>query len=83
MVSPAYHRLHHSAEGPDGLNLGIVLTVWDVLGGRARFPVNSATSCRTGLADRSVRIEQAAVGRWRPGVLLSQLAGPFETQSTT
>ncbi|MGH3578804.1 MAG: sterol desaturase family protein, partial [Mycobacterium sp.] len=77
VVSPAYHRLHHSAGGPDGLNLGIVLTVWDMLAGRARFPVDGASACRTGLADRSVRIEQEADGRWHPGVLLSQLTEPF------
>jgi hypothetical protein len=77
VVSPAYHRLHHSMEGSDGCNLGIVLTVWDVLAGRARFPIGGAPICRTGLADRPVRTEQAAGGRWRPGVLLAQLAEPF------
>jgi len=77
VVSPAYHRLHHSVDGPDGLNLGIVLTVWDVLAGRARFPVGHAPACRTGLADRSVRIEQEPGGRRHPAILLSQLAGPF------
>ena len=77
VVSPAYHRLHHSVDGPGGLNLGIVLTVWDMLAGRAQFPVRAAPACRTGLADRSVRVEQEAPGRWHPEVLVSQLAGPF------
>jgi sterol desaturase/sphingolipid hydroxylase (fatty acid hydroxylase superfamily) len=81
MVSPAYHRLHHSVEGPDGLNLGIVLTVWDVVSGRARFPVKGEMPCRTGLAERPVRIEQTTTGRWRPGVLVSQLAEPFWARS--
>jgi sterol desaturase/sphingolipid hydroxylase (fatty acid hydroxylase superfamily) len=30
LVSPAYHRLHHSADSQD-VNLGVVLTVWDHL----------------------------------------------------
>lgn len=30
IVSPAYHRLHHSRDS-QGMNLGVVLTVWDVL----------------------------------------------------
>jgi sterol desaturase/sphingolipid hydroxylase (fatty acid hydroxylase superfamily) len=77
VVSPAYHRLHHSVDGPDGINLGIVLTVWDVLAGRAQFPGPAVPACRTGLADRSVRIEQEAGGRWHPAILVSQLAGPF------
>ena len=38
IVSPSYHRLHHAVEGPAGMNLGVVLTVWDLLAGRARFP---------------------------------------------
>ena len=37
LVSPAYHRLHHATDIQDA-NLGVVLTIWDVLAGRARFP---------------------------------------------
>ena len=37
IVSPAYHRLHHAPDA-QGVNLGVVLTVWDILAGRARFP---------------------------------------------
>ncbi len=37
LVSPAYHRLHHSAER-QGVNLGVVLTVWDHLAGIAQRP---------------------------------------------
>ena len=81
VVSPAYHRLHHSVDDAEGCNLGIVLTVWDVLAGRARFPVRGAPPCRTGLAHRPVRTEQAAGDRWHPGVLVSQLAEPFRAPS--
>jgi sterol desaturase/sphingolipid hydroxylase (fatty acid hydroxylase superfamily) len=80
VVSPAYHRLHHSVDGLAGFNLGVVLTVWDVLAGRAQFPTNGAPTCRTGLADRSLRIEQAADDRWHLGVMLAQLAEPFRVR---
>jgi len=33
IVSPAYHRLHHARED-QSINLGVVLTIWDVLAGR-------------------------------------------------
>jgi sterol desaturase/sphingolipid hydroxylase (fatty acid hydroxylase superfamily) len=81
VVSPAYHRLHHSLAGPDGVNLGVVLTVWDVLAGRARFPVKDAPVCRTGLAGRPWRTEQDDDCRWRPRTLLGQLVEPFTVAS--
>jgi len=77
-VSPAYHRLHHSADGPAGANLGIVLTVWDVLARRAVFPRCGDPVCRTGLAGRPLDIEQTRAGG-RVSLLLAQLAGPFVT----
>ncbi len=77
LVSPAYHRLHHCVEGRQDANLGVVLTVWDVLAGRARFPVRGSAPCPTGLAGRTVPVEQAD-GRPRPVRLLArQLAQPF------
>jgi ornithine lipid hydroxylase len=76
-VSPAYHRLHHAIDGENGFNLGVVLTVWDVLVGRALFPVAGGPVVRTGLSDRSVTIEQDVAGRWRPDVMITQLAAPF------
>ena len=36
LVSPAYHRLHHAPDIQD-TNLGLVLTIRDVLAGCARF----------------------------------------------
>ena len=47
-VSPAYHRLHHAAEGEQDVNLGVVLTVWDVMFGLARFPARGSAPCETG-----------------------------------
>lgn len=76
LVSPAYHRIHHAADGPYDVNLGIVLTVWDVLAHRAIFPRPAQAPCRTGLADRPLPVEQAS--KRRPARLLcSQLLDPF------
>jgi sterol desaturase/sphingolipid hydroxylase (fatty acid hydroxylase superfamily) len=37
-ISPAYHRIHHSATGRLDINLGTVFAIWDVLSRRAMFP---------------------------------------------
>ena len=29
IVSPNYHRIHHRLDGPQGVNLGFALTIWD------------------------------------------------------
>jgi sterol desaturase/sphingolipid hydroxylase (fatty acid hydroxylase superfamily) len=76
-VSPAYHRLHHAIEGPDGMNLGVVLTVWDMLVGRACFPDRTVPPAATGLAGRPVPVEQAPGSPSSPRLLLAQLAEPF------
>jgi len=77
IVSPAYHRIHHSVDGPIGVNLGIVLTVWDLLARRAVFPRASSAVCRTGLAGRPLAIEQVRDRGRRVPLLLAQLVGPF------
>jgi sterol desaturase/sphingolipid hydroxylase (fatty acid hydroxylase superfamily) len=77
IVSPAYHRRHHSAEGEHDVNLAVVLPVWDVLAGRARFPDRVATPLRTGLSGRPVTVEQAGIGRHPVRVLTRQLVEPF------
>jgi sterol desaturase/sphingolipid hydroxylase (fatty acid hydroxylase superfamily) len=75
--SPAYHRIHHAIDGPYDVNLGIVLTVWDVLARCAVFPVRGGPVGRTGLAGRPIAIEQVG-SRYRPlRVLSAQLAEPF------
>ena len=76
LVSPAYHCLHHSLDEPAGVNLGIVLTVWDALAQRARFPDRDAPPCRTGLPGRPLATEQGATARHVP-LLLDQLVEPF------
>jgi sterol desaturase/sphingolipid hydroxylase (fatty acid hydroxylase superfamily) len=79
LVSPAYHRLHHAPDIQQA-NLGVVLTIWDVLAGRATFPSRSAAAGRTGLDGRPVPVEQD--GAARPALLLmaGQLIEPFQGQ---
>ncbi len=82
LVSPSYHRKHHAVEGRQEANLGVVLTVWDVLVGMARFPTRGEVPCRTGLTDRRVLVEQAdgAGGPIAPARRMArQLAQPFTT----
>jgi sterol desaturase/sphingolipid hydroxylase (fatty acid hydroxylase superfamily) len=79
IVSPAYHRLHHAPDTQD-TNLGVVLTIWDVLAGRARFPSRAGAVGRTGLDGRPVPVEQD--GSAGPALLLlaGQLIEPFQAQ---
>jgi sterol desaturase/sphingolipid hydroxylase (fatty acid hydroxylase superfamily) len=79
LVSPAYHRLHHAPETQD-VNLGVVLTIWDVLAGCARFPGRGDAAGRTGLAGRPVPVEQD--GPAGPALLLlaEQLGEPFQAR---
>jgi sterol desaturase/sphingolipid hydroxylase (fatty acid hydroxylase superfamily) len=79
IVSPAYHRLHHAPD-VQNMNLGVVLTIWDVLAGRARFPSRADAVGRTGLDGRPVPVEQD--GATAPALLLlaEQLIEPFQAQ---
>jgi sterol desaturase/sphingolipid hydroxylase (fatty acid hydroxylase superfamily) len=76
-VSPNYHRIHHRLHGPQDVNLGFVLTIWDQVAHRAVFPTPETIRADTGLPGRPLRIEQ---GRARPrhlAVFAAQLVGPF------
>ena len=77
LVSPAYHRLHH-ATGIQDVNLGVVLTIWDVLAGRARFPSRAGRTGRTGLDGRPVPVEQETLATSPLRVMASQLIEPFQ-----
>jgi sterol desaturase/sphingolipid hydroxylase (fatty acid hydroxylase superfamily) len=77
VVSPSYHRLHHALEGRQEINLGVVLTMWDLLAGTARFPARGREPCATGLAGRPVPVEQQDGARPPARLLLRQLAQPF------
>ena len=79
IVSPAYHRLHHDPD-VQRANLGVVLTIWDVLAGCATFPARSGAVGRTGLSGRPVPVEQ--YGGSPPALLLlaEQLIEPFQAR---
>ena len=80
LVSPAYHRLHHAPD-TQRVNLGVVLTIWDILAGCARFPSRSDAAGRTGLDGRPVPVEQDDPAG--PVLLLlgEQLIEPFQARS--
>jgi len=88
LISPAYHRIHHSATGRLDINLGTVFAVWDVLSRRAVFPARgraaSAASAviETGLSGRPVPVEQAGRRPRLGRTMLSQLAEPFTSIRT-
>jgi sterol desaturase/sphingolipid hydroxylase (fatty acid hydroxylase superfamily) len=79
LISPAYHRIHHSATGRLDINLGTVFAIWDVLSRRAVFPVRATDRAviETGLAGRPVPVEQAGRRPRLVRTMLSQLAEPF------
>ncbi len=82
IVSPAYHRLHHAAEGRIDVNLGTVFTFWDVFTRRAVFPVPGARPILTGLDRRLVPVEQSRTTSGALGplsILGVQLVEPFFT----
>jgi sterol desaturase/sphingolipid hydroxylase (fatty acid hydroxylase superfamily) len=79
LVSPAYHRLHH-ARDTQHVNLGVVLTIWDTLAGRARFPSRSDGVGRTGLDGRPVPVEQDESAGSPLLLLAGQLIEPFQAQ---
>jgi sterol desaturase/sphingolipid hydroxylase (fatty acid hydroxylase superfamily) len=76
IVSPAYHRLHHAPDVQHA-NLGVVLTIWDILAGRARFPGRADQPGRTGLAGRPVPVEQESPAQL---LMVEQLAEPFRAR---
>jgi sterol desaturase/sphingolipid hydroxylase (fatty acid hydroxylase superfamily) len=77
IVSPAYHRLHHAPD-TQRVNLGVVLTIWDVLAGCARFPARSDEVGRTGLEHRPIPVEQDDSAGPALLLLAEQLIEPFQ-----
>jgi sterol desaturase/sphingolipid hydroxylase (fatty acid hydroxylase superfamily) len=80
LVSPAYHRIHHAADGPNDVNLATVLTLWDVLAHRAVFPARGGTVIDTGIAGRPLPVEQSGPGPRPLRAFAAQLAEPFVDQ---
>jgi sterol desaturase/sphingolipid hydroxylase (fatty acid hydroxylase superfamily) len=83
-VSPAYHRLHHARDAIDPrgtVNFGFVLVCWDQLARLALFPT-TGPPIATGLAGRTVPVEQAASGRGTVRLVGAQLGQPFRWTSS-
>jgi sterol desaturase/sphingolipid hydroxylase (fatty acid hydroxylase superfamily) len=76
-VSPNFHRIHHRLRGPQDVNLGFTLTIWDQLTHRAVFPTPETIGADTGLPERPLRIEQEGSRPHHLTVLAAQLVGPF------
>jgi sterol desaturase/sphingolipid hydroxylase (fatty acid hydroxylase superfamily) len=76
-VSPNFHRIHHKLDGPQDVNLGFALTIWDQIFHRAVFPTEETIRTDTGLPGRPLIVEQAATEPRHFSVLLAQLAAPF------
>jgi sterol desaturase/sphingolipid hydroxylase (fatty acid hydroxylase superfamily) len=76
-VSPNYHRIHHRLNGPQDVNLGFTLTIWDQLSHRAVLPTPETAGLDTGLPQRTLRIEQQGPRPQHFLVLAAQLLGPF------
>jgi sterol desaturase/sphingolipid hydroxylase (fatty acid hydroxylase superfamily) len=76
-VSPNFHRIHHQLDGPQDVNLGFVLTVWDQLSGRAMYPTEATIRTDTGLPGRPLVVEQEGPRARHLAVLFAQLVAPF------
>ena len=77
LVSPNYHRIHHKLDGPQDVNLGFALTIWDQLFHRAVFPSEETVRTDTGLLGRPLIVEQAATPAHHLSVFAAQLVAPF------
>ncbi len=76
-VSPNFHRIHHRVDGPQDVNLGFALTIWDQLAHRAVFPTEATIRADTGLAGRPLVVEQSTSRPRHLSVLAAQLVAPF------
>jgi sterol desaturase/sphingolipid hydroxylase (fatty acid hydroxylase superfamily) len=76
-VSPNYHRIHHKLDGPQDVNLGFALTIWDQFYHRAVFPTEETIRTDTGLPGRPLIVEQASERPRHLSVFAAQLIAPF------
>ena len=77
LVSPNFHRIHHRVDGPQDVNLGFALTIWDQLAHRAVFPTEASIRADTGLAGRPLVVEQGTDRPRHLAVFAAQLVAPF------
>lgn len=83
IVSPNYHRIHHKLDGPQDINLGFALTLWDQLFGRAVFPTPDTIRTATGLPGRPLEVEQHGARARHLRVFATQLVAPFRGLDTS
>ena len=76
-VSPNYHRVHHKLDGPQDVNLGFALTIWDQVFQRAVFPTEETIRTDTGLPGRPLVVEQATPRARHLSVFAAQMVAPF------
>ncbi|MGH3600874.1 MAG: sterol desaturase family protein, partial [Pseudonocardiaceae bacterium] len=76
-VSPNFHRIHHRLVGPQDVNLGFALTIWDQAFRRAVFPTRDTIRTDTGLPGRPLIVEQAGPRPRHLSVFAVQLIAPF------
>lgn len=77
LVSPNYHRIHHQLNGPQDVNLGFALTIWDQIFHLAVFPTPETIRTDTGLPGRPLIVEQGSPRPRHLSVLAAQLIAPF------
>jgi sterol desaturase/sphingolipid hydroxylase (fatty acid hydroxylase superfamily) len=76
-VSPNYHRIHHQLNGPQDVNLGFALSIWDQIFHCAIFPSEATVRIDTGLPGRPLVVEQSTERPQHLSVLAAQLVAPF------
>jgi len=76
-VSPNFHRIHHQLDGPQDVNLGFALSIWDQLFRRAVFPTEETIRADTGLPGRPLIVEQEGTDAHHLSVFAAQLVAPF------
>jgi len=76
-VSPNFHRIHHKLDGPQDVNMGFALTVWDQIFGRAVFPTADTIRTDTGLLGRPLVVEQEGPRAQHLKVFAEQMVAPF------
>lgn len=76
-VSPNYHRIHHQLDGPQDVNMGFALTIWDQMFNTAVFPTEATIRADTGLPGRPLIVEQATPRAHHLSVFAAQLVAPF------
>ena len=76
-VSPNFHRIHHKLDGPQDVNMGFALTIWDQIFGRAVFPTEDTIRTDTGLPGRPLVVEQEGPRARHLAVFAQQMVAPF------